>query len=193
MGQGPEVITTLMGRFRLGDRKAAGELVEMFYPQLRQIAASRMRREGSGHTWQTTVLVNELYLELVKIKALGAGDSNNQDEREAFLRLSSHLMRRLLLHHVRPLAKRTEHGDMPDDILDESPGQDSLQQIDDTLDGLEQVNPALRTVVELRVFEGLNHEEIAERVGSSVRTVARHWKFARTWLAEAIGESLEAA
>jgi RNA polymerase sigma factor (TIGR02999 family) len=193
MGEGPEAITALMGRFRLGDRKAAGELVEMFYPQLRQIAASRMRREGSGHTWQTTVLVNELYLELVKIKALGAGESNSQDEREAFLRLSSHLMRRLLLHHVRPLSKRTEHADMPDDILDESPGQDSLQQIDDTLHGLEQVNPALRTVVELRVFEGLSHEEIAERVGSSVRTVARHWKFARTWLAEAFGESLEPA
>jgi RNA polymerase sigma factor (TIGR02999 family) len=182
-----------MRRFRSGDRKAAGELVEMFYPQLRRIAASRMRREGSGHTWQTTVLVNELYLELIKIKVLRSGESNNEDEREAFLKLSSHLMRRLLLHHVRPLSKRAEHGDMPDDILDESPGHDSLQQLDDTLNGLEQVNPALRTVVELRVFEGLSHEEIAERVGSSVRTVARHWKFARAWLAEALGESLEIA
>jgi RNA polymerase sigma factor (TIGR02999 family) len=193
MGEGPEAITALMGRFRSGDRKAAGELVEMFYPQLRQIAASRMRREGSGHTWQTTVLVNELYLELVKIKVLRAGELDSQDEREAFLKLSSHLMRRLLLHHVRPLSKRAEHSDLPDHLLDETPGQDSLQQIDDTLHGLEQVNPALRTVVELRVFEGLSHEEIADRVGSSVRTVARHWKFARTWLAEAIGESVEAA
>jgi RNA polymerase sigma factor (TIGR02999 family) len=189
MSHGAEAVTKLMGRFRLGDREAAGELVEMFYPQLRQIAASRMRREGSGHTWQTTVLVNELYLELVKIKALGLGDPTNQDEREAFLKLSSHLMRRLLIHHVRPLSKRIEHGDMPDDILDDSPGQDSLQQIDDTLDRLERVSPALRTVVELRVFEGLSHEEIAERVGSSLRTVVRHWKFARTWLAEAFGEA----
>jgi hypothetical protein len=54
-----------------------------------------MGKETLGHTWQTTALVNELYLELVRIRALRSGDPDNEAEREAFLKLSSHLMRRL--------------------------------------------------------------------------------------------------
>jgi len=40
-------------------------------------------------------------------------------------------------------------------------------------------------VVELRVFEGLTREEIAEKMGCGTATVARHWSFARNWLEEA--------
>jgi RNA polymerase sigma factor (TIGR02999 family) len=180
----PDGVTQLMRRFREGDRQAAGDLVEMFYPQLRRIASLRMGKETPGHTWQTTALVNELYLELVRIRALRAGDPDSEAEREAFLKLSSHLMRRLLIHHVRPLAKRTGRGEMPDDVLDAAPGQQSLQEIDNALERLAHVNPKLRTVVELRVFEGLTGDETAARMACSAMSVARYWNFARTWLAE---------
>ena len=63
-------IRSLMSRFRSGDRSAADALVGHFYPELRRIAAARMQTERQEHTWTPTVLVNELYLELVKIKAL---------------------------------------------------------------------------------------------------------------------------
>jgi RNA polymerase sigma factor (TIGR02999 family) len=186
MNAGPDVVTQLMRRFRNGDRHAAGDLVEMFYPQLRRIASLRMGKETPGHTWQTTALVNELYLELVRIRALRSGDPDDEAEREAFLKLSSHLMRRLLIHHVRPLAKRMGRAEMPDHLLDAAPGQQSLQELDDVLDRLAQVNPKLRTVVELRVFEGLTGQEIASRMACSAMTVARYWNFARTWLAEEV-------
>jgi len=34
----------------------------------------------------------------------------------------------------------------------------------------------------VRVIEGLSIEECAERVGSSVSTVTRNWRFANRWL-----------
>src|SRR5579862_944534 len=98
-------VTVLMGRFRNGDRDAAGSLVELLYPQLKKLASTRMRSESNPHTWQPTVLVNELYLELVKIRALRGADTE-REEKTAFLNLSAHLMRRLLIEHARPLSKR---------------------------------------------------------------------------------------
>jgi DNA-directed RNA polymerase specialized sigma24 family protein len=44
----------------------------------------------------------------------------------------------------------------------------------------------LRTVVEMKVFEGLSRQEIADRLGCSVRTVARHWDFCQEWLKNAL-------
>jgi RNA polymerase sigma factor (TIGR02999 family) len=175
-----------MGRFRQGDRQAAGALVELFYPQLKRIAASRMRDEGGPHTWQTTVLVNELYLELVKVRALRASDSDDAGEREAFLSLSAHLMRRLLIHHARPLSKQAVREELDEESLG-VPGPETLQQIDSALDRLAAIDPQFRLVVELRVFEGLSSEEIAARMECSARTVNRYWTFARNWLAQEFG------
>src|SRR5215510_6021952 len=96
----PDTVRQLMAGLRRGDKDAAGQLVEIFYPELKRLAAARMKAEPSDHTWQPTVLVNELYLKLVKIKAL------SESEADAFLGLATHLMRRLLIHHARPLANR---------------------------------------------------------------------------------------
>jgi DNA-directed RNA polymerase specialized sigma24 family protein len=40
--------------------------------------------------------------------------------------------------------------------------------------------------VKLRFFVGLDHEEIAQLLGVSDKTVQRHWAFAKAWLARAI-------
>src|SRR5258708_40117622 len=111
-GPNPETVAGLMARFRHGDHAAAGQLVDLFYPELRRIAAARMRTERSDHTWQPTVLVNELYLELVKIKALRESDSGAESERSAFLRLAAFLMKRLLIHHSRPLSRRAQKDEL---------------------------------------------------------------------------------
>ncbi len=36
----------------------------------------------------------------------------------------------------------------------------------------------------MKVFEGMNAEEIAEQLGCSAVTIHRHWQFARRWLRE---------
>ena len=174
-----------MASFRNGDHEAAGRLVELFYPELRRIAAARMRAERPGHTLQPTALVHQLYLELVKVKALRPASSGGADEKAAFLGLAAYLMKRLLIHHARPLSKRAEKAELPD--LPGPHSEDSLLEIDDVLNRLAAINPALRQVVELRVFETLTREEIARKMGCGTATVARHWRFARNWLEEAFG------
>src|SRR3954447_10426107 len=103
-----------MASFRKGDRDAAGRLVELFYPELRRIAAARMRAERPDHTLQPTAVVHQLYLELVKVKALRPAGSDGEDEKAAFLGLSALLMKRLLIHHARPLSKRAGKTELPD-------------------------------------------------------------------------------
>lgn len=174
-----------MASFRNGDHQAAGRLVELFYPELRRIAAARMRAERPDHTLQPTAVVHQLYLELVKIKALRPGGSDGApDEKAAFLGLAGYLMRQLLIHHARPLAKRVVKTELPDMPAPRSSSAHSLIEIDDALNRLAGINPALRRVVELRVFEGLTRDEIARKIGCGTATVARHWNFARNWLEE---------
>jgi RNA polymerase sigma factor (TIGR02999 family) len=180
-----------MARFRNGDHEAVGRLVELFYPELRRIACARMRAERPDHTLQPTALVHQLYLELVKVKALRPASSGGGDEKAAFLGLAAYLMKRLLIHHARPLSRRAEKAELPDLPGPHLPAEHSLVEIDDVLNRLAAINPALRRVVELRVFEGLTREDIARQMGCGTATVARHWNFARNWLEEAFGGTPE--
>jgi RNA polymerase sigma factor (TIGR02999 family) len=175
-----------MEELRAGGEGAAARLVELFHPELRRIAASQMRGERVNHTWQPTALVNELYLELRRVKSLPPGTRNDAEERSAFLRLSAFLMKRMLIHHARPLAKQMKPVSMTDIAGHEANGEQGLADIEQLLERLGAIDPILRTVVEMKVFEGLTREQIAERLNCSVRTVASHWSFAREWLRDAI-------
>jgi RNA polymerase sigma-70 factor (ECF subfamily) len=186
--EGPDPVNCLMAELRGGSPEAAGKLVEFFYPELRRLASVRMLGERSNHTWQPTVLVNELYLELTRIKALPSGSTpEKRDEKEAFFALAAFLMRRLLVHHARPLPKRVTKIEIGEAAALAVSGEQSLREIENVLSHLSAIDPKLRAVVEMKAFEGLSREEIAQRLGCSVRTVARHWEFAQQWLQQAIG------
>ena len=174
----------LMARFRRGDSAAAGELVDLLYPELRRLAAARMKAERVDHTLQPTALVNELYLELIRVKALQAAQ-DSQAERDAFLRLAAHIMKRLLIHHSRPLAKQLGKAAIPDDVKADLTGVDSLAEVEQALARLGALDPRFREIVQLRVFEGLTLEEAAERMGIARRTAARCWAFSQQWLRDA--------
>jgi len=176
-----DTVARLMADFRRGDKAAADGLVELLYPELRKLAAARMKGERTEHTWQPTLLVNELYLTLVKIKALGNG-SGVDEEKAAFLRLAGHVMKRLLIDHSRPLyrrAEKTQLHDMPDLV---HAGIEEVQFVEQLLSRLAAIDPKLRSVIEMRVFEGLTGDEIAQQLGCSPRTVANLWTFAKRWL-----------
>jgi RNA polymerase sigma factor (TIGR02999 family) len=184
-------IRQLMTDFRSGSPDAAGRLTELFYPELRRMAAARMQRELPGHTWQPTVLVNELYLELARVNALPPGSADAETEKAAFFGLAGFLMKRLLIHHARPLYRRADKTGISDNLEDPVSGAQSLQEIENLLDGLARVDPVLRQVVEMKVFEGLSREEMAARLGCSLRTISRHWEFARHWLHDAVSGSVK--
>jgi RNA polymerase sigma factor (TIGR02999 family) len=178
-----DTVARLMANFRMGDKAATDQLVELLYPELRKLAAAKMSGERTEHTWQPTLLVNELYLALVKIKALGIGGNADQ-EKAAFLGLAGHVMKHLLIDHARPLYRRSEKiqlYEMPDSI---PPGIENVQFVEQVLSRLAAINPRLRSVVEMRVFEGLTGDEIAQQLGCSPRTVANLWTFGKRWLAD---------
>ena len=173
-----------MDAFRQGDSEAGAKLTEMFYPELKRLAARHLVRERQGHSWQPTLLVNELYLELTKIKGLRPSESTYNDDKAAFFALAGQLMRRLLIHHARPLAHKAIKVPVWDELRISA--DKDLLEIEDMLRRLENMNPTIRTVVEMKVFEGCTADEIAKRLNCSAVTVNRHWQFARHWMQEQV-------
>jgi RNA polymerase sigma factor (TIGR02999 family) len=173
---------TLMEDLRRGDQDAARELVDAFYPELRRLAASRMRNEKPDHTWQPTALVHEVYLELTRLRGLNERSYEQEQEKAAFLNLAGAMMRRLLIHHARPLYRRSEKVEFDSSHDAKVNGIEALVDVENALERLGAVDPKLQSVVLMRVFEGLTGEEIAARLGCSPRTVANYWDVARHWL-----------
>lgn len=178
-----DTVSSLLGQLGGGDANAAGQLVERLYPELKRLAVARMGRERREHTWQPSALVNELYVELVKSHELRVSGNGARDDRAAFIALASQMMSRLLIRHARRLYFRVTKASLDSDqetlptVVEAGP--DNLYAVDAVLAKLEALNPRLRTVVELKVFEGLSGDEIAERLGCSRRTVLRDWNFAK--------------
>jgi RNA polymerase sigma factor (TIGR02999 family) len=172
----------LTADFRTVGENVADDLIEQFYAELRRLAAARMKNERLDHTWQTTALVNELYLELVKVRQLNSVNLSNQDDKAAFLGFAGHLMKRLLIHHARPLYRRAQKIPFDGHPEPATEGPEALQEVDEALSRLEAIDPKFRSVVEMRVFEGLTTDEIAGKLDCSRRSVATYWNFARRWL-----------
>lgn len=178
----PDSAVLITADFRRVDQNSADELMEQFYAELRRLAAGRMKRERADHTWQTTALVNELYLELVKVRQLTAVNLVNQDDKIAFLGFAGHLMKRLLIQHARPLYRRAQKVPFHQHPESAMEGPEALQDVEDALSRLAAIDPKFRSVVEMRVFEGLTSDEIAGKLNCSRRSVANYWNFARRWL-----------
>lgn len=178
-------VASLMARLREGDREAAGQLFTALYPELRRLAATKMSAEPSDHSWQPSLLVNELYLQLIKVKSLPAPANAARSEREHFLQFAGHVMRHLLIDHARLQSRRVTKIDIANfEFTDTHQSNATLQEVDNLLEKLAAIHPRLRSIVEMKVFEGLAVDEIAGRLQVAPRTVARNWTFCKEWLRE---------
>jgi RNA polymerase sigma factor (TIGR02999 family) len=180
---------TLIDDVRQGRKATTDQLFELMYPELRRIALLQMRRERCTHSWPPTLLVNEVYLELLKNSAFDQPGIDDE-RRKAFLGLAGFLMKRLLIHHSRPLRQKAIH--TGEEVLTKlSVGQvspDSILYVEDLLKRLHAIDPRLRTLVELRVFQGRSTDEVAAALNCSVRTVGTLWVLARRWLEQEMAE-----
>lgn len=174
-------VTSLLKAWSSGDEQALERLTPLVYRQLHQVARRYMAGERSGHTLQTTALVNEVYLRLVD-----CGRVNWQD-RAHFFAMSAQLMRRILIDFARSRDYLKRGGAIPHISLEEAPSiceepDVNLVALDDALKALAAVDERKSKVVELRFFGGLNVEETAEVLRVSSDTVMRDWKLAKIWL-----------
>ena len=166
---------------RAGSQPACAELFPLVYAELRRIAAREMRREKPGRTLQTTALVHEAYLRLLKDASLSF------ENRAHFLGIAARAMREILIEHARARAARKRGGGAERLTLDDllapvpSPSIDVLA-LDEALQRLARLDERHARVVELRYFGGLTVEETAAALGLSPATVKRAWTLSRAWL-----------
>jgi RNA polymerase sigma factor (TIGR02999 family) len=169
----------LFRRWRSGEAAALQQFLPLVYEELRRVARHQLRGERRDHTLQTTALVHEAYLRLVR------GPHDVRD-RTHFVALTSRMMRQILVDYARARltdkrgggARVTLGADIAGDVADEV----DVIAIDEALQRLAQLDEQQARVVELRYFGGLSIAETAEALDISAATVKREWATARLWL-----------
>jgi RNA polymerase sigma-70 factor, ECF subfamily len=188
MTSAPRDITRLLLAWNNGDEAALEELTPLVYAELHRLARRYMGGERSGHTLQTSALVNEAYVRLIDWKNV------QWQNRAHFFAVSAQLMRRILVDFARANAYAKRGGGAPHLDLDEvavvSPDRGTdIVALDEALTSLAALSPRQSQVVELRFFGGLSLEETAEVLKVSIGTVRRDWSLARAWLHRAVTSS----
>jgi RNA polymerase sigma factor (TIGR02999 family) len=163
-----------------GDRLATEE-PSSGLRELRSLAARHLSQESEAQTLQPTALVHEAFIRLV-----GPGDSSWENRRH-FFGAAAKAIRRILIDHARA-KRRMKRGEgmrpspLNDaDICVEGMNLDILA-LNEALERLATLDPTMANLVELRFFGGLSMEDISCATGVSLSTLARTWRFARTWL-----------
>ena len=177
----PGAVTELLQAWSAGDDGALEQLTPLVEAELRRLARGYMHRERTGHTLQTTALVNEAFLRLTDARRV------RWQDRAHFLGISARLMRRVLVDHARSLGYRKRGGGAQRVTLNEGliasaePPVDVVA-LDRALEALSAVDVRKGRVIELRFFGGLSVEETAEVLHVSPDTVKRDWRLAKLWL-----------
>jgi RNA polymerase sigma factor (TIGR02999 family) len=180
-------LTLILGRARAGDEGARGELVELMYDELRQVASRLMRRERANHTLSPTAVVHEAVIRL-----LGEAVFDEAADRNFLLASAARAMREVLIDHARRRSAGRRGGDRKRVPLDaavdyfEGQGLDILA-VHEALDRLAELNERQAHVMTLRYFGGMTVPEVAAALGVAAVTVERDWRLARAWLAGQLG------
>ena len=179
-------VTKLLLAWGAGEDSALEKLIPLVYKELRRLAHRYMQGERTGHTLQTTALVNEAYLRLIDCRQV------HFENRTHFFAISAQLMRRILVDFARSRRYQKRGGGVQNVTLDEelivSPRQGrDLVALDSALSALAATDARKARVVELRFFGGLSVEETATVLKVSPDTVLRDWRLAKAWLAREMG------
>ena len=172
-------VTLLLAEWAKGNQDALNDLTPLVYKELRQLAASYLRKERQGHTLQPTALVHEAYLRLVD-----QSDPNWQN-RSHFYGVAARLMRQILVDHARRKQASKRAGQkvpLEDAVSFQKQRSHDLMALDTSLTALEKIDPRKCKAVELRYFGGLSTEEIAQVLEISANTVLRDLRMAEAWL-----------
>ncbi len=180
-------VERLLAAWSSGDGDAFEALVPLVCDDIRDLAHHYLAREPAAATLQTTALVHEVYLRLLGRQTV------RWKNRAHFFGSLANLMRRVLVDHARRrLAEKRGHGAFKVDLAEAMAAvarRPELVAVDDALENLAAVDPRKCRIVELRFFMGLTHEEIADVLGLSVRSVSREWQKARMWLQRELGDA----
>jgi RNA polymerase sigma factor (TIGR02999 family) len=179
-------VTDLLRRAQGSDPAAIDEVVALVYPDLRKMARAKLAANDTITLLDTTSMVHEVYIKLHHAGRIEAGC------RGQFMAYAAQAMRSVIVDFARKRRAERRGSGVADvtlatAILDGSPStDDDIERVDEALRELEQTDPRLAQVVEMRFFAGLTEPEIADAIGVTERTVRRDWERARLLLAVAL-------
>jgi RNA polymerase sigma factor (TIGR02999 family) len=163
-------------------RRAAEELFPLLYEDVQRLAKRERRRVRAGETLQTTALIHEAYLKLLR--------SPQFNDRAHFLRSAALAMRHILVNHARDrlAAKRGGGASLEalHDELDVGVDDVAVVELHEALERLALLDARLARVVDCRFFAGYTEQDTATALGTTERTVRRDWTKARAWLRVAL-------
>jgi RNA polymerase sigma factor (TIGR02999 family) len=147
------------------------------------VAKGRLAREQSGQSLDTTGLVHEVYLRLKETMPDLPWHS-----RAHFFGAAAEAMRRILVERARSRGRlKRGEGMRPvelhnEDVVANDDRSDEILAVHESLDELETHDPAAASLVKMRYFAGLSHQESAAELGITRRQADGLWTLARTWL-----------
>ncbi len=175
-------ITQLIEQARTGDSDASKALFVALYDELKRLA--RRQVDPANAPLQATSLVHEAYFKMV------AGSELAINDRQHFFALAARVMRQVVLDAVRARNSKRRGGELRlvalDSVILDSAGTPlkdrELLELDEALNHLQDCNPELSRLVEMRFFAGLELTEIEALTGRSVSSLKRDWRRARAFL-----------
>lgn len=175
-------VTQFLHRIREGDRGAKEELAGIVYEELKRIAA----RAGSGLP-RTPLCVTELAHE-AWIRLFGADNPAFVDRRHLFS-AAARAMRCVLIDAVRADGRHRDDGNgkhvpFDDHMLRLTRQVRDPVALNEELKLLATQDPVLEELVNLHFVLELTMEECAALLDVPLRTLQRHWQFAKAWLHE---------
>jgi RNA polymerase sigma factor (TIGR02999 family) len=167
-----------------GGGEPTPELFSLLYDDLRRLAHARLQRNEPLTLLDTTSLVHETFLRVLKSRGVEVS------ERPRFLAYAARVMRSIIVDFVRQRHAERRGGDDPRVPLDAAasvaPAEDEVLRVSEALDELARIDQRLVTIVEMRYFGGFTEEDIALALGVNARTVRRSWQKARLLLSLAL-------
>jgi len=166
-----------------GDEAARERLFAVAYEDLRIQARARLRNGGRNTLLDTTALVHESFLRFLQAGKLSGTDRGH------FFSYAAKVMRSVIVDFARQRLAQRRGGDLERVTLDTDLGErlpaeeGQVVQVHEALERLEQADPRLAKVVEMRYFAGMSEAEIGAALGVTERTVRRDWMRARLLLA----------
>jgi RNA polymerase sigma factor (TIGR02999 family) len=174
-------ISLLLLDWSKGDEYALEQLMPLVYEELRRMARNYMRRQPSGHTFQTTDLIHEAYLKIA------GGEQRNWQSRSHFFGVAAKAMRHILVDYARSRNNQKRGGwqervTLKENMRVTNQSSEEIVALDDALNRLAALDERKVRVVEMKFFAGLQVAEISDVLKVSPETVKRDWSFAQTWL-----------
>lgn len=143
-------ITELLQAWNKGEKGAMDKLMPLVDEELKKIARRYMRNERAGHILQTTALVNEALIKLIR-------ENISWENRKQFYGFTAKRMRQVLFDYARKQSteKRgnwAKQVDMTEAENESSEKSKELQLLEEALTDLAKTDERKVTIIECRFY-----------------------------------------